>query len=206
MIGYTPIISNLMKEWYCFHFLNVADVDAILKGPWVFRRSFLAFYRWYIGYDPLKNTPSNNLIWVKLPNLPREMWSKEILEEIGNSIGRFVYVDPWCLGEKDKRIAWILIEKAYREGYPDHIEITWRDLKINQRLDFWGIPFRCAACHKIGHLIKNCPRHLAPKSRVFHRKARINSSSASLSLTELLDEHHPINLDPKVSSSPQVLS
>lgn len=114
VIGYTPIISNLMKEWYCFHFLNVTDVDAILKGPWVFKRRFLALYRWYIGYDTLKNTPSNNLIWVKLPNLPLEMWSKEILEEIGNSIGRFVYVDPWCLGEKGKRIAWILIEKTYR--------------------------------------------------------------------------------------------
>lgn len=122
VIGYIPIISNLMKEWYFFHFLNVADVDAILKGPWVFRRSFLSLCRWYIGYDPLKNTPSNNLIWVKLPNLPLELWSKEILKEIGNSIGRFVYADPWCLGEKDKRIAWILIEKFYRGD----IQITSR--------------------------------------------------------------------------------
>lgn len=114
VIGYTPIISNLMKEWYCFHFLHAADVEAILNGPWVFRRSFHALYRWYIGYDPLKNTPSNNLIWVKVPILPLEIWSKEILEEIGNSIGRFVYVYPWCLGEKDKRISWIFIEKSYR--------------------------------------------------------------------------------------------
>lgn len=115
LIGYTPIISRLMKEWYSFHFLKASDLEIVFKGPWVCGRSFLALYRWYIGFDPLKNT-SNHLIWVKLPNLPLEMWSSESLTEIGNSIGRFVYVDPWCRGEKDKRIAWILIEKAYKGG------------------------------------------------------------------------------------------
>lgn len=113
-----------MKEWYCFHFLNANDVEAIQNLPWVYGRSFLVLHRWYIGYDPLKNTPSNNLIWVKLPNLPLEFWSRETLTEIGNSIGRFVYVDPWCLGKKYKRIAWILIKKAYRGVFPDHIEIA----------------------------------------------------------------------------------
>lgn len=117
LIGYTPIISNLMKECYYFHFFSASDVETILKCPWVYRRSFLALYRWYIGYNPLKNTPLNNLIWVKLPKLPLEMWSKETLAEIGNSIGRFFYVDPKFLGEKDKRIAWILIEKAYGGGF-----------------------------------------------------------------------------------------
>lgn len=102
LIGYTPIISNLMKEWYCFHFLNASDVETIQKHPWVHIRSFLALYKWYFGFNPLKNTPSNNLIWVKLPNLPLEMWSKETLNEIQNAICRFVYDDPRCLGEKDK--------------------------------------------------------------------------------------------------------
>jgi len=113
-----------MKEWYCFHFLSASDLNTIQKRPWVHRRSFLALYRWYIGYNPLKNTPSNSLIWVKLPSLPLELWSKETLTEIGNTIGRFVYVDPRCLGEKDKRIAWILMEKTFRGGFPDHIEIA----------------------------------------------------------------------------------
>lgn len=127
VIGYIPVISSLRKEWYCFHFLSAADAEAIPRRPWVFKRSFLALYRWYIDFDPLKNTPLNNLIWVKCPNLPLELWSNETLEEIGNAIGRFIYVDPWCLGENDKRIAWILIQKSYRGGYPNHIEISWKN-------------------------------------------------------------------------------
>lgn len=97
LIDYTPIISILMKEWYCFHFMKACDLEIVLKGPWVYKRSLLVLYRWYIGFHLLKNTPSNSLIWVKLPNLPLEMWSLETLAEIGNSIGRFVYADPWCL-------------------------------------------------------------------------------------------------------------
>lgn len=141
LIGYIPVISRLMKDWFSFHFLKVSNLEIILNRPWVFGRSFLSLSRWYMGFDPLKNTPSNCMIWVKLPNLPLELWSTETLTEIGNSVGKFIYVDPWCRGEKDKRIAWILIEKPYKGGYPDHIEITWEGVKINQRLDFWGIPF-----------------------------------------------------------------
>jgi len=216
LIGYIPIVSNLMKEWYCFHFLSSSDIDTIQKRPWAHRRSFLALYRWYIGYNPLKNTPSNNLIWVKLPGLPLELWSKETLIEIGNAIGRFVYVDPRCLGEKDKRIAWILIEKAYRGGFPDHIEIAWRDLKINQRLDFWGIPFRCLACHRTGHLIKHCPRRPAHEKiwadtnnyKMYPQFSEKEKLSPTVSLT-LLD-HDAVqefkNLENKISQSPQYFS
>lgn len=177
LIGYTPIVSRLMKEWYSFHFLKVSDLEMILNNPWVSGRSFLALSRWYIGFDPLKNTPSNSLIWVKLPNLPQELWSEETLSRIGNSIGRFVYVDPWCRGEKDKRIAWILIERPFKGGYPDHLEIAWGSSKIHQRLDFWGIPFRCSWCHKTRHLIKNCS-HRASK-RIKKSKFNLDRKSES---------------------------
>lgn len=86
-------------------------------------QSFLALHKWYIGFDPLRNTPRNNFIWVKLLALPIELWTKESLSFIGNAIGKFVYVDPICLGAKDKRVAWILIEKYYRGGFPDHIDL-----------------------------------------------------------------------------------
>lgn len=165
LIGYTPIISRLMKDWYSFHFLKESDVEIIFKNPWVYGRSFLALSLWYAGFDPLKNTPSNCLIWVKLPNLPLELWTEESLAKIGNSIGRFIYVDPWCRGETDKRVAWVLIEKPYKGVYPDLLEIAWEDSKIIQRLDFWGIPFRCSFCHKTGHLIRNCSRRLHHKNR-----------------------------------------
>jgi len=190
ILGYIPIISSLMKDWYCFIFQDSADTEAIQNRPWVYKRSFLALYIWYIGFDPLKNTPVNNLIWVKCPNLPLELWSHESLEMIGNAIGRFVYVDPWCLGERDKHIAWILIQRPFRGGYPDHIQISWKNQSINQRLDFWGIPFRCAACRKTGHLVKNCPSAKLFGNRRHIKKSFINGSQSS-PISSSVQLHNP---------------
>lgn len=124
IIGYVPMIAGLLKEWYCFPFLKSSDLEAILKHQWVFNQSFLVLHRWYLGFNLLRNTPSDTFIWVKLPGLPLQLWSKETLFEIWNAIGKCVYVDPWFLGEKDKRVAWVLIDKTYMGGFPEHIEIS----------------------------------------------------------------------------------
>lgn len=125
LLGYISTIVRLIKNWYSFHFLSMEDFETIRSIPWVHGKNFLALHNWYIGYNPLHNAPTNKLIWVKLPGLLIELWTKDALTDIGNAIGKFVYVDLKCLGAKDKRVAWILIEKEYRGGFPDHINFHW---------------------------------------------------------------------------------
>lgn len=43
VIGYIPIIAKLLKEWFCFHFLNAGDLEAILKHQWVYGRSLFLY-------------------------------------------------------------------------------------------------------------------------------------------------------------------
>lgn len=135
LLGYIPQIVKLMKDWYSFHFMSVEDLEIILTLPLVHGKGFLTLHKWYIGYNPLRNTPSNNLIWMNSHGLPIELWTKETLSHIGNAIGKIFYVDPKFLGAKDKRVAWILIEKVYRGGFPNHIELFCGDLNMKQRLD-----------------------------------------------------------------------
>jgi len=68
--------------------------------------------------------------------LPVELWTKETLSSIGNAIRRFVYVDPHCLGAKDKKVAWLLFENDYQGGFPDHLDLIWGNLTASQRLDY----------------------------------------------------------------------
>lgn len=123
MLGYLLTVVRLLKAWYSFHFLSQEDLEKIKAIPWINGKSFLALHSWYIRYNPLHNAPHNKLIWVKFPGLPFELWIEQALMDIGNGIGKFVYVDPRCLGALEKRVAWILIEKEYRGGFPDHIEL-----------------------------------------------------------------------------------
>lgn len=169
------MIVRLMRNWYSFHFLSIEDLETIRTLPWVHGKSFLDFHQWYIGHNPLHNIPSNKLIQVKLPGLPIKLWTNDTLIYVGNAIGKFVYVDLKCLGAKDKRVAQILIEKEYRGGFPDHIYLHWGDINLQQRLDFWGVPFHCSTCHRIGHLKNHCPFH--PRGCLHGRKFPNKSNS-----------------------------
>jgi len=79
-------------------------LDKIHQIPWVRGCGFL-LHPWYIGFNPLRDTPRNKMIWVKLPGLHVELWARRVWTNIGNFIGRFIYVDPKCLGAQEKRVA-----------------------------------------------------------------------------------------------------
>jgi hypothetical protein len=47
-------------------------------------------------------------IWVLLLGLPLEFWSKEMPKSIGNSLGRFIFMEDDFLGKMDKRVVRLL--------------------------------------------------------------------------------------------------
>ena len=49
-------------------------------------------------------------------------------------------------------------------GLPVDVDLIWGSRRHRQRVDYWGIPFRCLVCHRTGHLKGNCPqRHWRPR-------------------------------------------
>jgi hypothetical protein len=67
----------------------------------------------------------------------------------------------------------MLVELDLFEGLPTKIEIEWRGMVIQQKLDYMGVPFRCSVCKETGHLRHNCSG---------------NSKKVALGLTDMLDE------------------
>lgn len=47
------------------------------------------------------------------------------LMEIGNATGKFIYVDPACMGARDKIISWILVDIHLSGGLPAEMHIHW---------------------------------------------------------------------------------
>jgi hypothetical protein len=75
---------------------------------------------------------------------------------IGNSLGRFISVDPKTLVGPDKKLARILVELDIHEGLLESLDIDWRGHLTRQKLDYLGIPFRCSLCRQTDHLRKSC--------------------------------------------------
>lgn len=105
ILGYAPQISILMNSWFSVHFLHMENAEKILRISWVWARSFLHLHKWYIGFNPLLDAPKNEIVWGKLPRLPIEFWTTRALTEIGNAIGRFIYINPKVGGARDKQVA-----------------------------------------------------------------------------------------------------
>lgn len=79
LLGYMPSVVRLMGGWYSFQFLCDEDLIKITAIPWIKGQSFLALHTWYVGFNPLKETPKNKLIWVKLSGFPIEFWTRQVL-------------------------------------------------------------------------------------------------------------------------------
>jgi hypothetical protein len=120
--------------------------------------------QWYIGFNPLLDTPCNNLVWVKLPVLLLEFWMRWDFEEISNFCWYFVYLEPCCFGAQDKRLAWILVEINLAGGILENINLERGPIKLIQCVDYWVIPFYCLIFHNMGHLLNRCPRGMTAHS------------------------------------------
>lgn len=79
LLGYVSKINILMNAWFWIHFLQLEDTENIFRIPWVRGKQFLQLHKWYIGFNPSLDTPKNEIIWVKLPDLPLAFWTKREL-------------------------------------------------------------------------------------------------------------------------------
>ncbi|GLJ38011.1 hypothetical protein SUGI_0773670 [Cryptomeria japonica] len=60
---------------------------------WMFEDSPMYIQPWAPNFNPLKCSPYDSSIWVRLYNLSIEYWNKECLDKIGRSLGTLMEVD-----------------------------------------------------------------------------------------------------------------
>jgi hypothetical protein len=111
---------------------------------------------WHVAFNPEKELIRYRNLWVLMPGCPLAVWNREAFMEIGNSIGKFLYVDPGLLAGSDRRMGKLLVEVDMFDGLSPEIELEWRGVLFVQKLDYQGVPFRCSVCKETGHLRHKC--------------------------------------------------
>jgi len=107
---------------------------------------------WYSGFEPVMEKVLLHHIWVLLPGFPLAMWNRDAFEAVGNHFGCFQHISDDTLKCIDKRVGWILVEIDMAQGLFEKLDIEWRGFIYVQTVDYWGIPFRCSNCKRVGHL------------------------------------------------------
>nr|GEW22733.1 hypothetical protein [Tanacetum cinerariifolium] len=93
--GLKRIMMN-KKGFFFFKFDSQAGLEAVLKGgPWMIRKSLIIFKKWSMGTSLLKEESTRIPIWVKLHDIPLQVFEEDGISLIATFIGKPVMLDSY---------------------------------------------------------------------------------------------------------------
>lgn len=119
LLGYEAESFVLSKGWIVFWFQNATYSADILKGFWSWDTSILTLKPCTPLFYASKEWLDCQQVWLKLPNLPFDLWSLVVFKEIGNSVGSFAKADKSSLATGICRVAKIIVTLDLYGGFPE---------------------------------------------------------------------------------------
>jgi len=92
-LEYYHVFHLLEKGWIGFIFHMEEDASKILRGQWFYDLALLSLKPQYPEFDSHEEFSKSTLVWMKLPQLPMELWNDASLNNIENSLGKFILAD-----------------------------------------------------------------------------------------------------------------
>lgn len=106
--------------------LKCSSIDARckiqLEGPHFFNNCLLILREWTPNVDMDMETLKVP-VWVRVPNVPLDMWDSEILSSVGSVLGRPMYMDHCTMNQKRLKFARLLVEMEFKGEFPLSVEL-----------------------------------------------------------------------------------
>ena len=148
------VCVDLGKEFYSVRFSLKEDMDAVLNnGPWFIGGHFLSIRPWEPLFKPASASVSSIAVWVRLHELPLELYEMEVLKQIGEAIGRVLRIDSHTAMEARGRYARLCIQLDVNKPLINTILIG----RFEQSVVYEGLHKLCFSCGRIGHRVEACP-------------------------------------------------
>ncbi|KAH1241965.1 putative ribonuclease H protein [Glycine max] len=152
--------------WLMFEFEFEDDLNQVLfAGPYfIFQRPLLlkvmlAFFDF--GNEELSKIP----VWVKLKNLPLDLWNPQALGKILSKIGSPIRSDHLTTSKGSISFARALVEVDASLELIDEVRFRLPTGKtFVQKIEYENRPSFCTHCKMIGHRLTNCKTVTANKS------------------------------------------
>ena len=106
----------LSRGWILFHIKTKVERQILLNNNWKWGSLGLIIKNWSVEFDANREPQNMQKILSILPELPMMFWKKEIMEAIGDKIGKFVALEEEWEQKVDIRCAKILIEVDLHDG------------------------------------------------------------------------------------------
>nr|POE60543.1 uncharacterized protein CFP56_65433 [Quercus suber] len=150
----TVVCVDLGENFYSVRFSLKEDLDAVLRnGPWFIGGHFLAIRPWEPFFKPASASVSSIAVWVRLHGLPMELYELEVLQQVGEAIGRVLRIDSHTAMEARGRYARMCIQLDANKPLIDTVLIG----RFEQPVVYEGIHKLCFSCGRLGHQKEACP-------------------------------------------------
>ena len=168
-IGFSYLQSKLSQLWkpagrmdcvdltygfFLVRFYSKEDLDNVIKkGPWFIGDHFLSFRAWEPFFKPSAANVSLIAVWVRLNELPIELYEPEVLKQIGENIGKVLRIDSHTAMEARGKYARLCIQIDLNKPLINTVIIG----RFEQAVAYEGIHRLCFSCGRVGHKIDGCP-------------------------------------------------
>ncbi|GAV75655.1 DUF4283 domain-containing protein [Cephalotus follicularis] len=148
---------------FLFNFDNSAARDLVLSnGSWEVWGAYLVLRQWEEGMSLSKDSFSSILVWVKLYNIPAELWTKLGLSYVASALGVPLCMDATTTACNRLCFSRVCIEMKASSCFPTSYKVRLRNgTLIDVMVQYSWKPLACLVCRVFYHSSKQC--HLAAK-------------------------------------------
>ncbi|KAG7579838.1 Ribonuclease H domain [Arabidopsis thaliana x Arabidopsis arenosa] len=150
-------VMDLPRQFFMVRFESEEEYMAALTGgPWRIFGSYLMVQAWSPEFDPLRHDIATTPVWVRLSNLPVNLYHKSILMGIARGLGKPIRVDLTTLNFERARFARVCVEVNLAKPLKGTVVVNGERYYVA----YEGLTNICSGCGVYGHLIHMCPRRV----------------------------------------------
>lgn len=146
-------LIDLPRGFYAVLFEKEEDYRHVLfEGPWMIAYHYLLVQRWRPNFLKSARKESKVAVWVRIPELPLELYNEEFLRRLGGSLGTFLRIDKLTSIHSRDQFARISVEIDLAKPLVPHVIFRGDKLK----LEYEGLHVVCFKYGVYGHRIEAC--------------------------------------------------
>ncbi|CAN0884009.1 hypothetical protein LINGRAHAP2_LOCUS14712 [Linum grandiflorum] len=131
-------------------------VDALTGGPWMILDHYLVVFAWDSQFRVTDDLPQRMVVWICFPRLPYQYYHCDVLEGLGNLVGKTIRPDKRTQHSVRGKFARIAVEIDLTVPAPKGVYVDG----IWQVVEYENLPSFCSDCGRFGHSSASCVRHL----------------------------------------------
>ncbi|XP_057723606.1 uncharacterized protein LOC130939520 [Arachis stenosperma] len=104
-------VIDLGNDFFNVKFYSQEDLDfALTEDPWKILNHYISIHSWQPNFNPFEATIDKIAAWIRLPDLAIEYYEKNMLNKIGDVIGRTLKVDTNTADKSRGKFARLCVE------------------------------------------------------------------------------------------------